>query len=92
MKFCGNCKKNRGNENSPLTKPKTCDIIRMQIEGGIDKYDYYCCLAWGQWSQLRRDLVKDVEKSPALPEEAEKIYEISDTETDELLVRVDGNI
>lgn len=48
--------------------------------------------AWGQWSQLRRDLVKDVEKSPALPEEAEKIYEISDTETDELLVRVDGNI
>lgn len=49
-------------------------------------------LAWGQWSQLRRDLVKDVEKSPTLPEEAEKIYEISDTETNELLVRVDGNI
>ena len=49
-------------------------------------------LTWGQWSQLRRDLVKDVEKSPTLPEEAEKIYEISDVETNELLVRVDGNI
>ena len=49
-------------------------------------------LTWGQLSQLRRDLVKDVEESPALPEEVEKIYEISDVETNELLVRVDGNI
>lgn len=49
-------------------------------------------LTWRQWSQLLRDLVKDVEKSPALPEEAEKIYKISDVETNELLVKVDGNI
>ena len=49
-------------------------------------------LTCGQWYQLRRNLVKDVEKSQALPEEAEKIYEISDVETNELLVRVDGNI
>lgn len=49
-------------------------------------------LTWGQWSQLLRDLVKDVEKSPTLPEEAEKIYKISDVETNELLVKVDGNI
>ena len=74
----------------------TTKTVEIEVD---DKYknipypkNWTAGLTWGQWSQLLRDLVKDVEKSPTLPEEAEKIYKISDAETNELLVKVDGNI